>query len=69
MQVVEDVAEGYNVSGLGTRAARNATELRAGFNYGRSNRDTQVEAKLATGMCSELHDLTLLRLCITCQVT
>lgn len=42
LQVTEDVAEGHVVTGLSTRAAKNATELRSDFNSGRANRDTQV---------------------------
>jgi hypothetical protein len=42
LQVMEDVTEGYVVTGLSSRAAKNATELRSDFNSGRANRDTQV---------------------------
>lgn len=42
LQVVEDVNEGYVVTGINTRASKNATELKAAFNYGRSNRDMQM---------------------------
>lgn len=41
-QVVEDVDEGAAVAGLKARPARSAEELRALFNVGRANRDTQV---------------------------
>jgi 4-aminobutyrate aminotransferase-like enzyme len=42
LQVMEDVTEGYVVTGLSSRAAKNATELRSDFNSGLANRDTQV---------------------------
>jgi len=42
LQVVEDVTEGHVVTGLSTRIARNAEELRGLYNSGRANRDTQV---------------------------
>eukprot|EP00877_Chromochloris_zofingiensis_P013932 jgi/Chrzof1/8793/Cz03g24220.t1 len=42
LPVVEDVNEGYVVTGINTRASKNATELKAAFNYGRSNRDMQM---------------------------
>jgi hypothetical protein len=42
LQVMEDVTEGYVVTGLSSRAAKNASELRSDFNSGRANRDTQV---------------------------
>jgi hypothetical protein len=45
-QVMEDVTEGYVVTGLSSRAAKNATELRSDFNSGRANRDTQVRQHL-----------------------
>lgn len=41
-QVVEDVDEGPVVAGIRTRVAKSAEELRAVFNLGRANRDTQV---------------------------
>lgn len=41
-QVVEDVTEGPVVTGLSTRVAKNAEELRGLYNSGRANRDTQV---------------------------
>jgi hypothetical protein len=44
MQVVEDVTEGSVVTGLSTRVAKNAEELRGMYNSGRANRDTQVSA-------------------------
>ncbi|WIA40562.1 hypothetical protein OEZ86_013904 [Tetradesmus obliquus] len=42
LPVMEDVNEGYVVTGLSSRAAKNATELRSDFNSGRANRDTQL---------------------------
>lgn len=42
MQIVEDVTEGPVVTGLSTRMAKNAEELRGLYNSGRANRDTQV---------------------------
>jgi hypothetical protein len=41
-QVVEDVSEGPVVTGLSTRVAKNAEELRSLYNSGRANRDSQV---------------------------
>lgn len=39
---MEDVSEGPVVTGLSCRVARSAEELRAAYNSGRANRDTQV---------------------------
>ncbi|KAI8465646.1 MAG: P-loop containing nucleoside triphosphate hydrolase protein [Monoraphidium minutum] len=73
LPVVEDVDEGPVVAGLRTRTAKSADELRAVFNLGRANRDTQARAGSAlaglrtrcpiAGRCpSELYAVTMMDL-------
>lgn len=47
VQVVEDVTEGSVVTGLSTRVAKSAEELRGMYNSGRASTDTQVGRILA----------------------
>eukprot|EP00878_Enallax_costatus_P035224 GHUV01039231.1.p1 GENE.GHUV01039231.1~~GHUV01039231.1.p1 ORF type:complete len:419 (+),score=96.69 GHUV01039231.1:574-1830(+) len=42
LPVLEDVTEGYLVTGLSTKASKNSEEFRTAFNTGRANRDTQM---------------------------
>lgn len=46
-QVMEDVSEGPVVTGVSSRVARSAEELRAAFNSGRANRDSNVSGSAA----------------------
>eukprot|EP00878_Enallax_costatus_P017127 GHUV01017982.1.p1 GENE.GHUV01017982.1~~GHUV01017982.1.p1 ORF type:complete len:104 (-),score=21.15 GHUV01017982.1:527-838(-) len=46
LPVLEDVTEGYLVTGLSTKASKNSEEFRTAFNTGRANRDTQVRLLL-----------------------
>lgn len=54
-QLFEDLDEGYVVSGVSTCTARNAAELRAVFNTGRSNRDLQVGGRGQGWVCRRMY--------------